>query len=399
MHMHETPPPTPFVTAYTNNNATEGAEVTIPFLDLRAQQAEIADEVEPAVLEVLRDAGFVGGPHVREFEKAYAAFVGTSHAIGVANGTDAVELALRAVGVSAGDEVILPANTFIATAEAASRIGAVPVIVDVDPEYLLISPQAVASAITSKTRAIIPVHLYGQAAPVEEIESIAQDAGIPIVEDGAQSQGATRNGQAAGSLGVIAATSFYPGKNLGASGDGGAITTNDPDLANRVRLMSNHGSTTKYKHEVIGMNSRLDAIHAVTLNAKLKRLTRWNEWRQQAADRYAELLADIPGVRVPRTMPGNSDVWHLYVIRVGNGLRDRVLAELTDMGVGAGLHYPDPLHLTPAYAHLGHGRGTAPIAEQAADEILSLPMFPHLTRDQQVVVARALARAAQATAP
>lgn len=362
--------------------------MNVPFLDLRTQQAEIAAEVEPLVLQILRTAGFVGGPHVTAFENAYADFVGVEHAIGVGNGTDAVELALRAVGVGPGDEVIMPANTFIATAEAASRIGATPVPVDVDPEHQLISPAAVEVAITSKTRAIVPVHLFGQVAPVDALEPIAASAAIPIVEDAAQSQGATRNGRAAGSLGTIAATSFYPGKNLGASGDAGAVTTDDPELARRVRLMANHGSEVKYQHEVVGVNSRLDAIHAVTLSAKLARLDAWNALRQQAAARYAELLGNLPGVRTPRSLPGNSDVWHLYVVRVAD--RDRVLTDLTAAGIGAGLHYPVPWPLTPAYAHLGHKPGSFPVAERAAAEILSLPMFPHLTAEQQQQVAESL---------
>jgi len=362
--------------------------VTIPLVDLRAQAAEIADEVEPRVLEILRSAHYIGGPHVAAFEEEFSRFVGVEHTVGVANGTDAVELALRAVGVVAGTEVIMPANTFIATAEAASRIGAIPVPVDVDPVHLLISPEAVRAAITEKTRAIVPVHLYGQVAPVEALEPIAAAAGVPIVEDGAQSQGATRNGRSAGSLGAIGATSFYPGKNLGASGDGGAVTTDDPVLAEKVRLIANHGSATRYVHDVVGMNSRLDAIHAVTLRAKLARLNDWNARRQRAAQRYAELLADIPGVTVPQSVHGNSDVWHLYVIRLRE--RDRVLAELDAAGVGAAVHYPEPWHLTPAYAHAGHRRGIAPVAERTAAEILSLPMYPHLTEDQQMVVARTL---------
>jgi len=364
--------------------------MTIPLVDLRAQQAEIADETEPLVLEALRGAGFIGGPHVAAFEAAYAAFLGTGHCIGVANGTDALELALRAVGVGVGDEVIMPANTFIATAEAASRIGATPVAVDVDPEHLLISPEAVAAAVTQRTRAIVPVHLFGQVAPVEALESIAADAGVPIVEDAAQSQGATRNGRKAGTLGRIAATSFYPGKNLGASGDAGAVMTDDDDLARQVRLMANHGSSVKYRHDVVGMNSRLDAIHAITLNAKLARLERWNEQRRAAAQRYADLLADVPGVRLPTSMPGNVDVWHLYVVRVAE--RDRVLAELNAAGVGAALHYPDPWHLTPAYASTGVA-GSCPVAEGAAAEILSLPLYPHITAEQQQDVVAALTAA------
>jgi dTDP-4-amino-4,6-dideoxygalactose transaminase len=366
----------------------------VPFIDLAAQQAEIAIEVEPAVLDILRRGAFVGGPAVAAFEQEYAAFLGVAHCVGVGNGTDAVELALRAAGVTPGGEVIMPANTFIATAEAASRIGAIPVPVDVDPDFLLIDPDAVAAAITPRTQAIVPVHLFGQVAPVERLEPIAAAHGLPIVEDAAQSQGAERLGRKAGALGRVSATSFYPGKNLGASGDGGAVLTDDDTLARTLRLMGNHGSIVKYSHEIVGMNSRLDAVHAVTLSAKLRRLPEWNERRREAAARYAVLLSGVPGVRVPQSMPGNCDIWHLYVIRVATG-RDRLLAELTAAGIGAGLHYPDPWHLTPAYAHLGYQRGSCPVAEQAATEMLSLPMFPHLSADQQREVADAIRSAAE----
>ena len=361
----------------------------VPFIDLSAQQAEIAAEVEPAVLDALRRGAFIGGPEVSAFEAEYAAFLGVSHCVGVANGTDAVELALRAVGVKPVGEVIMPANTFIATAEAATRIGAIPVPVDVDPDFLLMDPDAIEAAITPRTQAIVPVHLFGQTAPVEWIDPIAAAHGIPVVEDAAQSQGAERNGRRAGTLGRVAATSFYPGKNLGASGDAGAVMTDDPDAARFVRLMGSHGSTVKYRHEIVGVNSRLDAVHAVTLRAKLRRLSAWNECRRAAAARYATLLADIPGVRVPMSMPGNTDIWHLYVVRLSHD-RDRVLADLTAAGIGAGLHYPDPWHLTPAYAHLGYGPGTCPVAEQAATQILSLPMYPHLAQSQQELVAGVL---------
>lgn len=362
--------------------------MVVPFVDLAAQHAEIADEVEPAILDLFRRGAFVGGPPVTAFEAEYAAFTGVTHCVAVANGTDALELALRAVGVTAGGEVIMPANTFIATAEATSRIGARPVPVDVDEQQLLLDPALVERAITARTQAIVPVHLYGQVAPVDQLADLAAAYRLPIVEDAAQAQGASRHGRQAGSLGTIAATSFYPGKNLGASGDGGAVTTDDPELAHRVRLLANHGSTVKYHHEVVGMNSRLDAVHAVTLTAKLRRLDRWNKARQAAADRYAELFGDVPGVRTPSTMVGNTDVWHLYVVRLAG--RDRVLAGLTEAGVGAGLHYPDPWYLTPAYAELGFARGTAPVAEEAAGRILSLPMHPHLTDGQQETVAAVL---------
>jgi len=367
--------------------------MTIPLVDLAAQQAEIADEVRAGLDEVFAATAFVGGPAVGRFEAAYAAYAGVPHCVGVANGTDAIELALRAVGVRPGGEVILPANTFIATAEAVSRIGAVPVLVDVDPVHLLIDPDAVRAAVGPRTEAIVPVHLFGQVAPVEAIGKIAADAGVPMVEDAAQAQGARRFGQSAGSFGLAAGTSFYPGKNLGAAGDAGAVTTSDGDVARTVRVIAAHGSERKYDHEVIGFNSRLDTVQAVVLEAKLRRLEGWNEARRGAAARYASLLTGVDGVRVPMSVEGNVDVWHLYVVQVEE--RDRVLAALHAAGVGAGIHYPTPLHLTGAYAHLGLGGGAFPVAEAAAARILSLPMYPHLTSAQQERVADALA----ATAP
>lgn len=364
---------------------------TVPLVDLAAQHAEVADEVRAGMEAVFAATAFVGGPQVTDFEREYAAFVGAAHCVGVANGTDALELALRAVGVRPGGEVVLPANTFIATAEAVSRIGATPVLVDVDAEHLLIDPDRVWEALTRRTQAVVPVHLFGQVAPVEELLPLCDAAGIPLVEDAAQAQGARRHGRPAGSLGAVAGTSFYPGKNLGAAGDAGAVTTDDDDVARAVRVLGAHGSPRKYEHERVGMNSRLDTLQAVYLAAKLARLEKWNERRRWAADRYAELLADAPGVRLPTTLAGNEDVWHLYVVRVAD--RDRVLAGLGAAGVGAGVHYPTPLHLTAAYAHLGHGPGSFPVAERAAEQILSLPMYPHLTEDQQTRVAETLVAA------
>lgn len=359
--------------------------MTVPFLDLRAQQAEIADEVRAGFDEVLASTGFIGGPRVAEFEAAYAAYLGVGHCVGVGNGTDALELALNAVGVTAGAEVIVPANSFIATAEAVSRLGAVPVLVDVDPVYLLMDPEKAVRAITRRTQAIVPVHLYGQAAYVEELTDIA---GLPVVEDAAQAQGARRLGRAAGSLGAAAATSFYPGKNLGAAGDAGAVTTDDPLVAALVRRLHAHGSTQKYVHEMIGCNSRLDALQAVYLSAKLARLEAWNQRRRDAADRYAELLGDIPGLRLPWVAPGNEHVWHLYVVRVRR--REEVRTALAAAGIETGVHYPVPIHLTPAYAQLGYSAGTFPVTETASEEVLSLPMGPHLTAEQQEQVADAL---------
>lgn len=363
-------------------------DMSVPFVDLGAQQDEIASEVETGLREVFARTSFIGGPAVAEFEQAYARFLGAGNCVGAANGTDALELALRASGVTAGAEVILPANTFIATAEAVSRIGAVPVPVDVDPEYLLIDPERAAEAVTPRTRAIMPVHLFGQTAFVERLDPVAAASGAVIVEDAAQSQGATRHGRFAGTLGLAAGTSFYPGKNLGAAGDAGAVLTDDDDVAARARMLGAHGSERKYQHDAVGMNSRLDTVQAVVLNAKLRRLARWNERRRQAAARYQELLADLPGVELPRTAPGNLDVWHLYVIRVAE--RDRVLAALTAAGIGAGIHYPVPVHLSRAYRHLGLGPGSFPVAEQAAGRILSLPIFPHISGTQQLYVAEQL---------
>lgn len=363
----------------------------VPFVDLAAQHAEVADEVRAGLDAVYAATAFVGGPEVAAFEREYAAFVGVAHCLGVANGTDALELALRGAGVSPGSEVILPANTFIATAEAVSRIGAVPVPVDVDDEHLLIDPAAVEAALTDATSAVVAVHLFGQLAPMAELDAICRSRRIPLVEDAAQSQGARSGGRVSGGIGKVAATSFYPGKNLGASGDAGAVTTDDPEIESRVRLIANHGSAVRYVHDVIGMNSRLDGVHAVYLRAKLDRLEKWNELRSRAAARYSELLADVPGVRVPGAITPEGHVWHLYVVRVED--RDRVLAELEQAGVGAGIHYPTPVHLTPAYSGLGLGPGTAPVAETAAHQILSLPMHPHLTEAMQEHVADVLTQA------
>ncbi|MBY6436603.1 DegT/DnrJ/EryC1/StrS family aminotransferase [Rhodococcus kroppenstedtii] len=370
--------------------------MTVPFVDLPAQQAEIHDEIVPVLEDLLRSAAFVGGPAVARFERDYAAFVGVDHCVGVGNGTDAVELALRGVGVGPGDEVILPANTFVATAEAVSRIGADPVLVDVDPASLLLDPDAAARAVTDRTAAIVPVHLYGQTAPMDEILAVADAHGLAVVEDAAQSQGATRNGRAAGSFGRAAATSFYPGKNLGAAGDAGAVLTSDPEVAQRIRVLAAHGSARRYEHEVIGLNSRLDALQAVVLSAKLARLEKWNRSRQDAAERYAELLGDVDGLELPSSRPGNDDVWHLHVVRTDR--RDELAAALADAGIGTGIHYPTPIHLTQAYRGLGLGPGSFPVAERAAGRILSLPMYPHLTADRQERVAEVVRRVCAGTA-
>ena len=377
----------------------------IPFADLRAAHAEVAEEVREGFDRVLQNTAFVQGPDVAAFEEEFAAFSGVPHCVGVSNGTDAIELALRALGLTpagsgqvsalssaapgghhgATPGAVLPANTFVATAEAVVRAGLRPVLADCDDEFLLLDPASAAATVGPDTAAVLPVHLYGQQAPMSAVYDLAGRHGLAVVEDAAQSQGSEQAGRPPVGL---SATSFYPGKNLGAYGEAGAVLTSSPETARAIRLLTNHGSEVKYVHETLGFNSRLDTLQAVVLRAKLKRLARWNELRRAAADRYQALLSGIDGVRLPRTAPGNVHVWHLYVIRVPE--RDRVLAGLQEAGVQAQIHYPVPVHLQPAFRHLGHGPGDFPVAEKAATEILSLPIHPHLTEDQQEQVAEAL---------
>jgi dTDP-4-amino-4,6-dideoxygalactose transaminase len=367
---------------------------SIPLVDLKAAHAAVAEEVAEGWRHVLAETSFIGGSQVAAFESEYAAYIGTRHCVGLANGTDAIEIALRALGVGWGDECIIPANTFIATAEGVVRAGAIPVLVDcADDGTYLIDTDAVEAALTSRTRAIIPVHLYGQAAPVERLVPLAEKAGAWIVEDAAQSHGALRGGAGAGALGHIAATSFYPGKNLGAYGDAGAALTESDELALRMRLIRDHGSPRKYEHEIIGINSRLDSLQAVVLSAKLRRLAGWNAARREAAARYDALLAPVEFVVRPCVLAGNEHVWHLYVVRVPD--RDRVLKELNAAGIGAGIHYPVPVHLTSAFAGLGYPDGAFPVAERLAGELLSLPLFPEISVEQQERVVSVLVAALQ----
>jgi dTDP-4-amino-4,6-dideoxygalactose transaminase len=359
-----------------------------PFVDLRAAHAEVADEVRSGLDRVMATTAFVQGPDVAAFEEEFARFSGVEHCVGVANGTDALELALRAAEVRAGDEVVLPANTFVATAEAVVRVGARPVLIDVDPRFLLMDPELLHRVIGPRTRAIVPVHLYGQLAPMRGLDEF----GIPVIEDAAQSQGATQHGRTL--FGLLAATSFYPGKNIGAYGDAGAVLTDSAELARAVRLLGAHGSEVKYRHETLGFNSRLDTMQAVVLRAKLRRLAAWNEHRRAAAARYADLLADLATVMLPEAADGNEHVWHLYVVRVTGRDRDTVLAALREQGVPAQIHYPVPVHLQPAFADLGYGPGDFPVTEAAAEQIISLPLHPHITPDQQEQVAEALRKAA-----
>ncbi|MCX5063192.1 MULTISPECIES: DegT/DnrJ/EryC1/StrS family aminotransferase [unclassified Streptomyces] len=356
----------------------------IPLVDLKAAHEEVADEVRAGFERILANTAFVGGDEVRLFEREYADFGRVGHCVGVANGTDAVELALRASGVGPGDEVVVPANTFIATAGAVARIGARPVLADCLPDTFLLDPQAALDAVGPATRAVVPVHLYGQMADVTTLT--AQLPGhVRIVEDAAQSQGAARDGRTPGS-GGIAATSFYPGKNLGAYGDAGAVLTDEEERAGLVRAIANHGGVAKYRHDVPGFNSRLDGLQAVVLRAKLARLADGNAARRAAAARYDELLAGLAAtgrIVLPATAPGNLHVWHLYVVQIADADRDDVVGKLNAEGIGAGVHYPAPVHLTPAYRQLDYSRGDFPNAEKAADRILSLPLYPQITHDQQ----------------
>jgi dTDP-4-amino-4,6-dideoxygalactose transaminase len=361
----------------------------IPFVDLGIQQRDVAEAVRAGFDRVLEAGTFILGPEVEAFEREFAAYCGVDYAVGVGNGTDALELALRGGGLQPGDEVIIPANTFVATAEAVVRAGGFVRLVDCD-ENFLIDVESVKSALGPRTKAIIGVHLYGQAAPIEALRNVAGD-GVLIVEDAAQSQGARRGEARAGGLGDVAATSFYPGKNLGAYGDAGAVLTNSPEIAERIRMLRNHGGMRRYEHLAVGTNSRLDGLQAVVLSAKLGRLDGWNQERRDAAAHYGRRLASVAGVVAPVTADGNEHVFHLYVVRVP--LRDQLVAALSSAGIGVGIHYPCAVHLLPAFSFLGLAEGDFPVAEKLSGEIISLPMYPGITIAQQDTVVDALIRA------
>ena len=363
----------------------------VPLVDLKAQHRQVADEVTRGFARVLENTSFILGEDVARFEEEFASFAGVAHCAGVANGTDALELALRALGVAPGDEVILPANTFIATALAVARAGATPVLVDCDAKYNLVDVDQISKKVGKRTKAVMPVHLFGQVAPMEKLIPLCEHAKLHVVEDSAQAHGAKRHGKGAGTFGAAAGWSFYPGKNLGAYGDAGAVTTSSPEVAKKVKALRNYGSEVKYHHPETGFNSRLDTLQAVVLRAKLQHLAKWNAARRAAAKVYDELLASLPGVVRPATLEGNEHVWHLYVVRVQG--RDEVLKKLNAAGVGAGIHYPVPLHLQGAFRHLGHKKGDFPEAEQAAAEMISLPMFAEITREQQERVVGELRKA------
>lgn len=359
----------------------------IPFLDLAAARRELGSAIDDAVLGVVNSGRYLLGPALESFEVSYAAYTGAVHALGVANGLDALSLALRALDVGPGDEVIVPAHTFVATWLAVSGVGAIPVPVDVDPATCNLQPEAVEGAITARTRAIMPVHLYGQPVDVDAFDALARARGLHLVYDAAQAHGARCRGRAIGGAGDASGWSFYPGKNLGAMGDGGAVTTSWGDVADRLLALRNYGSRRKYVHEVYGINSRLDDLQAAVLATKLRVLDEWNARRRRVAAFYLDALAGA-SLQLPVVPPWADPVWHLFVIHVED--RDRVVAGLDTVGVETIVHYPTPPHLQQVYATAGFGPGAFPVAEYLAGHVLSLPIGPHLSEAQAERVAGAV---------
>jgi dTDP-4-amino-4,6-dideoxygalactose transaminase len=351
----------------------------IPFLDLATPHRELAEEILPAWEKILKNAAFVGGPELAGFESEFAAYVGTSHSVGVASGTDAIRLALLAMGLQPGDEVVTVSHTFIATTEAITQAGGKVVFVDVDPVTATMDPGRLEAAIGPRTRVVLPVHLYGQPADMDPILEVARRRGLLVLEDACQAHGAEYHGRRAGSMGAAAAFSFYPGKNLGACGEAGAVTTNDADLASRIAQLRDHGQARKYHHDLEGYNGRLDSLQAAALRIKLRHLDRWNDARRLHAREYAERLSGS-AVAIPEEVSGRKHVWHLYVVR--HPERETIREALGAAGIGTGMHYPVPLHLQKPYASMGFGQGAFPVSERWAFQGLSLPMFPGLAESQ-----------------
>ncbi|MFP4477544.1 MAG: DegT/DnrJ/EryC1/StrS family aminotransferase [Desulfatibacillaceae bacterium] len=363
----------------------------IPFLDLKTPCVELWDELTRAFFRVVESGWFILGPEVEAFEAEFAAYCQTRFCVGVGNGLDALHLILRAYGIGAGDEVIVPANTYIATWLAVSHAGATPVPVEPDEVTRNLDPELLEAAITRRTKAVMPVHLYGTPADMDPICGIARRHGLKVVEDAAQAHGARYKGARAGGLGDAAGFSFYPGKNLGALGDGGAVVTNDPDLAHRVRILRNYGSEVKYHNKVKGYNSRLDELQAALLRVRLACLDEWNARRTTVAQKYAQELAGIPGLSLPEVPEWSEPVWHLYVVRHPD--RETLRQRLEAAGIGTLVHYPVPPHRSEAYARECEGL-QFPVTDRLADTVLSLPMGPHLTREQQGRVISAIREAA-----
>ena len=360
----------------------------VPFLDLKAQNRALKAEILPLWEEILDSAGFVGGKHLNAFEENFAHACGVKHCVAVNSGTDALRFIFLALGLEPGDEIISVPNTFIATTEAITQAGGKIVFVDIDPDTYNMDSSKLESAITPRTKGIVPVHLYGQPADIDPILSIADKYGLWVVEDACQAHLAEYKGRKAGSMGIAGAFSFYPGKNMGACGEGGAVTTNDENLAAKVRMLRDHGQSRKYHHEMEGYNGRCDALQAAALRIKLKRLPAWNEARRKNAQCYFEFLQDTDGIDLPVIHQNCLPVFHLFVIQVKD--RDIIQKALGKMGISAGLHYPIPLHLQKAYEHMGLPIGSFPVAEACAKRLLSLPMFPELTEEQIRMVSNSL---------
>jgi dTDP-4-amino-4,6-dideoxygalactose transaminase len=347
----------------------------------------LEQEIAPALQGVMREASFIMGPALGEFERHFAAYCGARECVGVASGCDALLWAVMACGIGPGDEVITVANTYIATALAITFAGAKPVLVDCLEDSYEIDPDAVRRAVTKRTKAILPVHLYGQAADMDRILAIAREHKLKVIEDAAQAHGATYQGKPCGSMGDVGCFSFYPGKNLGAYGDGGAVVTNDPETAAKIRMYRNYGQSEKYVHDSFGWNSRLDSLQAAVLNVKLKHLDQWNAARHRHAEAYGKGLAGLP-IRLPAEMPGNRHIYHLFIVRLKR--RDELMNFLKERQIYCGLHYPIPIHLQKAYAGLGYRPGAFPRTEAIAKEILSLPMFPELADEQIAYVCQCI---------
>jgi dTDP-4-amino-4,6-dideoxygalactose transaminase len=369
----------------------------VPFLELRPAYLELQDEIDAAYRRVMDSGWYLLGRELESFETEFAKYCGTRHCVVVGNGLDALHLILRGYGIGCGDEVIVPAHTFIASWLAVSYAGATPVPVDVDPRTYNLDPARIEQAITPRTRAVMPVHLYGQSADMDAILEIARKHHLKVIEDNAQAHGARFKGRKTGSLGDAAATSFYPGKNLGAFSDGGAVTTNDDALAESVSSLRNYGSKVKYRHDHQGYNSRLDELQAAFLRVKLAKLDIWNERRQVIAGHYLKMLTDIPGLTLPFVAPWAEPVWHLFVVR--HPKRDMLQRNLKDAGIGTQIHYPVPPHLSGAYADMGFKPGTFPVAETLAKEVLSLPLGPQVNAEQAQAVGEAVRSAVERLEP
>ena len=363
-------------------------EMKVPFLDLKSEHTPLREEFEHAIARVIDRNAFAGGPFVTKFEEEFASFCESDCAIGLGSGTEALWLTLLGLGVGAGDEVITVPSTFMATAEAITYCGATPTFVDIDERTYTMDPTALQDAITEKTRAIIPVHLFGQSADMDPILEIARDHGLFVIEDAAQAHGAEYKGRKAGTLGIAGCFSFYPGKNLGAFGEAGAVITNDFALQEKIRTLRDHGQIRKYYHAMIGWNCRMDGIQAAVLSVKLQHLKRGNDLRRAHARKYNDAFAGIGQVVTPVEAKYAKHVYHVYAIRVQE--RSEVMRLLSDKGIGYGVHYPVPVHLQEAYCSLGYKKGAFPIAERTADEFLSLPMFPGLTEAQLDLVIEAV---------